>query len=248
MLAVIGGSGLYSLNGLEVEDRRFVLTRFGETSGPLVRGSLGGREIVFLARHGEDHSVAPHQINYRANVDALREAGAGRILSVATVGGIAPGCVPGALVVPDQIIDYTWGRQQTFAEVGDPVVHADFTDPYSPEWRSETLASLTALAIDHVKSGTYAATQGPRFESAAEVTRLQRDGCSVVGMTGMPEAILAREAGLDYAAVCLVGNLAAGIGGGPLRADEVIAAIEPAKEAVARLISDLLDRPAADSR
>lgn len=248
MLAVIGGSGLYSLDGLEVEDGRVVTTRFGETSGPLVRGTLGGRESVFLARHGEDHSVAPHRINYRANIDALREAGADRALSVATVGGIGPGCLPGALVVPDQIIDYTWGREQTFAEAGDPVVHPDFTEPYSPEWRSETVASLAALDIEHVDGGTYAATQGPRFESAAEVTRLQRDGCAVVGMTGMPEAILAREAGLEYSAVCAVGNLAAGIGGGPLKADEVIAAVEPAMDAVGRLIVELLDRLAGDSR
>ncbi|MCB0827648.1 MAG: S-methyl-5'-thioinosine phosphorylase [Solirubrobacterales bacterium] len=248
MLAVIGGSGLYSLDGLEVEDRRTVLTRFGETSGPVVRGSLGGRETVFLARHGEDHSVAPHRINYRANIDALREAGGDRILSIATVGGIGPGCVPGSLVVPDQMIDYTWGREQTFAEAGDPVVHTDFTEPYSPAWRAETVASLVALSIEHIDGGTYAATQGPRFESAAEVDRLRRDGCVVVGMTGMPEAVLAREAGLEYSAVCPVGNLAAGIGSGPLSADQVIEAVGPVLAAVGRLVTDLLGRATTDPR
>ncbi|MBK5109941.1 MAG: S-methyl-5'-thioinosine phosphorylase [Thermoleophilia bacterium] len=246
MLAVIGGSGLYLLGGLEVEDSRIVRNRFGATSGPLVRGRLGGEEIVFLARHGEDHSIAPHRINYRANVDALRGAGADRVLSIATVGGIGPGCTPGALVVPDQIIDYTWGREQTFSEAGDPVVHADFTDPYSPGWRSEITAALTALGIEHMDGGTYGAIQGPRFESAAEIKRLSRDGCSVIGMTGMPEAILAREAGLAYAALCPVGNLAAGIGGDPLEAEQVVAAVEPAMALVEPLVRELLDRGPAD--
>jgi 5'-methylthioinosine phosphorylase len=239
MLAAIGGSGLYALDGLEVEDRRIAETPWGEASGAVVRGRLGDRKVIFLARHGEDHSVAPHRINYRANVHALREAGADRVLSIGTVGGIGPGCTPGALVVPDQIIDYTWGRELTFSEAGDPVFHTDFTDPYSPGWRSEVLAALGFLGIGHVAGGTYGATQGPRFETAAEVIRMESDGCTIVGMTGMPEAILAREAGLDYAAVCPVGNLAAGISGTQLDAGEVIAAVEPAIASIGALIGAL---------
>ena len=248
MLAVIGGSGLYALGGLEVDFRQVADTPWGKTSAPVVGGRLGDHDLLFLARHGEDHSVAPDRINYRANVHALLEAGADRVLSIATVGGIGPGCEPGRLVVPDQLIDYTWGREQTFGGPDGPIVHADFTEPYSSRMRSEVVSSLDALGIDCIDGGIYGAVQGPRFETAAEVTRLGRDGCSVVGMTGMPETVLAREAALDYAAVCPVGNLAAGIGDGPLKGEEVIAAVGPAMAAVGPLVRELLDRGRADSR
>ena len=232
LLGVIGGSGLYGLNDKGPADAGPESTPWGPTSGP-------GAGVAFIARHGTDHSIAPHRVNYRANVHALREAGCDRILAVSSVGGIAPAFGPGELVVPDQLIDYTWGREMTFQAEGDPVVHFDFTDPYSPEWRSRVVAGLKDLEIDFIAGGTYAATQGPRFESAAEIRRLAADGCHVVGMTGMPEAILAREAGLDYAAVCPVGNLAAGIASEELRMTDVIAAVGPGMERVTRLISGL---------
>ena len=240
-IAVIGGSGLYSMDGLHARERHVVDTPFGLTSGPVTHGYLGDEPVLFLARHGEGHSVAPHRINYRANISALAEAGAERILAVSVVGGIGPGCVPGSLVVPDQLIDYTWGREHTFTEPDEPVAHPDFTHPFTPAWRSEVVTALEGLDAEFVNGGTYAATQGPRFESVAEVRRLERDGCTVVGMTGMPEAILAREAGIDYAAVCPVGNFAAGISPGELTMQEVFDAVAPVLGLMPELVRAMLE-------
>jgi 5'-methylthioinosine phosphorylase len=242
MLAVIGGSGLYSLEGLAVDDRRLVKTEFGAPSGEVVTGRFGADPLVFIARHGDDHSIAPHQVNYRANLKALEAAGTTRILAIGTVGGIAPECVPGALAVPDQIIDYTWGREHTFNPPGVAVNHEDFTWPYAPGWRHKILDALGQSGIEPdliVDGGTMGVTQGPRLETAAEVTKLARDGCDLVGMTGMPEAVLARELGIDYAAVCPVVNRAAGLKGASLDVNamgEVLkAALEPLTGLFARL-------------
>ncbi|HMU27165.1 MAG TPA: S-methyl-5'-thioinosine phosphorylase [Solirubrobacterales bacterium] len=236
LLGVIGGSGLY---GLSASGRpKAVSTPWGPASGPTVIHEVGGG-VAFIARHGADHSIAPHRVNYRANIHALREAGCDRVLAVSSVGGIAPACQPGKLVVPDQLIDYTWGREMTFQGEGDPVRHFDFTDPYSPDWRGKVIGALNELEIEFVDGGTYAAVQGPRFETAAEIRRLAADGCHIVGMTGMPEAILAREAGLDYAAVCPVGNLAAGIATEELSMDDVIGAVGSGMERVTSLITNL---------
>ncbi|MCB0868739.1 MAG: S-methyl-5'-thioinosine phosphorylase [Solirubrobacterales bacterium] len=239
LLGVIGGSGLY---GLEPDEGSVgsgpLKTPWGLTSGPMVV-SGEGEGIAFIARHGPDHSIAPHRINYRANIHALAGAGVQRILAVSSVGGIGQDCVPGSLVVPDQLIDYTFGREMTFQSEGDPVVHFDFTDPYSPGWRGTVTNALSDLDIEYLDGGTYAAVQGPRFETAAEVGRLAADGCSIVGMTGMPEAILAREAGLDYAAICPVGNLAAGISPEELKMGNVIAAVGPGMERITTLIVSL---------
>lgn len=236
LLGVIGGSGLY---GLSASGRpKAVSTPWGPASGPTVIHEVGGG-VAFIARHGTDHSIAPHRVNYRANVHALREAGCDRVLAVSSVGGIAPACQPGKLVVPDQLIDYTWGREMTFQGEGDAVRHFDFTDPYSPDWRGKVTGALSELEIEFVDGGTYAAVQGPRFETAAEIRRLAADGCHIVGMTGMPEAILAREAGLDYAAVCPVGNLAAGIATDELSMDDVIGAVGTGMERVTSLITNL---------
>ena len=236
LLGVIGGSGLY---GLSASGRqKAVSTPWGPASGPTVIHEVGGG-VAFIARHGTDHSIAPHRVNYRANVHALREAGCDRVLAVSSVGGIAPACQPGKLVVPDQLIDYTWGREMTFQGEGDAVRHFDFTDPYSPDWRGKVTGALSELEIEFVDGGTYAAVQGPRFETAAEIRRLAADGCHIVGMTGMPEAILAREAGLDYAAVCPVGNLAAGIATDELSMDDVIGAVGSGMERVTSLITNL---------
>jgi len=239
VLAVIGGSGLYRLDRLEVEESGQAETAFGRTSGQLVRGRMDGKPVLFIARHGEDHSVAPHLVNYKANVEALREAGATRVLAVCTVGSIDPSLLPGTVAVPDQIIDYTWGRGHTFHQPGDPVPHLDFTEPYSPAWRAEVLAALSSEQIGFADGATYAAVQGPRFETAAEIRRFRNDGCTIVGMTGMPEAILAREAGLEYAAVCPVGNLAAGISREELKMGDVIAAVGPGMERITSLITAL---------
>ena len=213
MLAIIGGSGLNEFSGLDVIDRRVVRTPYGEPSGALAMGRLGAREAFFLARHGERHTIPPHLVNYQANIWALREVGAVQIISVASVGGIRADLAPGMIVIPDQIIDYTWGRRGTFHDGMDvPVVHTDFTEPYDADLRGRLLAAAAAASEPIADGAVYAAMQGPRLESAAEINRLERDGADIVGMTGMPEAILAREAGLAYATITVVANHAAGRG------------------------------------
>ncbi|PWB57333.1 MAG: S-methyl-5'-thioinosine phosphorylase [Betaproteobacteria bacterium] len=213
MLAIIGGSGLAQLASLEVTRRQIVRTPYGEPSGPLTFGILGGQEVAFLARHGYGHTLAPHEINYRANLWALKEKGVTRIVAVCTVGGIAPEFGAGALAVPDQIIDYTWGRKATFFEgTGQPVVHVDFTHPYCALTRRMIVESASQAGVAVVARGTYAAVQGPRLETAAEIDRMERDGAHLVGMTGMPEAALAREQEIPYAALAVVANAAAGRG------------------------------------
>ena len=213
MLAIIGGSGLAQLADLEVVRRQIVRTPYGEPSGPLTFGRLAGGEVAFLARHGYGHTLAPHEINYRANLWALRDRGVTRILAVCTVGGIARGLGAGSLVVPDQIIDYTWGRKSTYFEGAEqPVVHVDFTHPYCGETRRMLIEGAAQAGVEVVPRGTYAAVQGPRLETVAEIDRLERDGADLVGMTGMPEAALARELGIPYAALALVANPAAGRG------------------------------------
>ena len=212
MLAIVGGSGLSQLGSLEVTQRQVVHTPYGEPSGPLVFGNILGHPVVFLARHGYGHTIPPHEVNYRANLSALHGQGAESVVSVASVGGIRSGYTPGTIAIPDQIIDYTWGRRHTFFENGAPVTHVDFTEPYSRDLRAKLLAAAAACGEAVLERAVYAVTQGPRLETAAEIERLERDGADIVGMTGMPEASLARELGLRYAAIGVVANFAAGRG------------------------------------
>jgi 5'-methylthioadenosine phosphorylase len=207
MLAIIGGSGLTQLANLDVSRREAVHTPYGEPSGPLTFGTIRGVRVMFLARHGYEHTIPPHQVNYRANLWALKEQGVREIVSV---GGIRQDLGPGKIVVPHQIIDYTWGRMHTFFENGAPVKHIDFTEPYTAALRARLLAAAGKSGESAGDGAVYAATQGPRLETAAEIDRMERDGADIVGMTGMPEAGLAREIELDYAAVAVVVNHAAG--------------------------------------
>ena len=241
MLAIIGGSGLNQLS-MAATERKAVRTPYGEPSAPLVFGRIGRRDVVFLARHGERHTFAPHEVNYRANLWALKDAGALQVLSVATVGGIRAGLAPGALLLPDQIIDYTWGRHSTYHEgPGAEVNHIDFTEPYSPALRKEIGEAARACGEQLVDGGVYATTQGPRLETAAEINRLERDGADIVGMTAMPEAALAREISLEYAAIAVVANHAAGRGDAkravPL--ERIAAVLEEAMGRVRRIIERL---------
>ncbi len=211
MLAIIGGSGLTKLSNLDQTHQEVVRTPYGEPSGALTFGNVCGRPVVFLARHGYGHTIPPHRVNYRANLWALAESGADGVVSVASVGSIRADLKPGDIVIPDQIIDYTWGRDATYFDGGNSqVTHVDFTEPYDIELRDRIAAAATSAAIDVKIGAVYAATQGPRLESKAEINRLERDGADVVGMTGMPEAVLARELRLPYAAVNVVANYAAG--------------------------------------
>ena len=213
MIAIIGGSGLTQLANLQITDRQIVRTPYGEPSGPLTFGVIGTTRVVFLARHGYGHTLAPHEINYRANLWALHARGVTHVVAICTVGGIAPALGSGTIVIPDQIIDYTWGRPSTYFEgAQQPVTHIDFTYPYSEELRQAALSAAREAGVAVTDGGTYAATQGPRLETKAEIDRLERDGATMVGMTGMPEAALARELGLPYAHVAVVVNPAAGRG------------------------------------
>jgi 5'-methylthioadenosine phosphorylase len=213
LIAIIGGSGLTQLANLEITARRIVRTPYGEPSGPLTFGHIGATEAVFLARHGYGHTLAPHEVNYRANLWALQAQGVTRVIAVATVGGIAPGLGAGDIALPEQIIDYTWGRPSTFFEGSEqPVTHIDFTYPYDEPTREILVRAARAAGVPLVVGGTYGATQGPRLETKAEIDRMERDGATMVGMTGMPEAALARELKLAYAALTVVVNPAAGRG------------------------------------
>jgi len=237
-LAVIGGTGVYALADLADVETLQPVTRYGAPSGPLRIGRLAGKRVAFLARHGEGHALPPHAINYRANLAALRDLGVARVLAVNTVGGITERFGPRVLACPDQLIDYTWGRISSVCDAdaaGGPageVLHVDFGDPYTSSLRRAVLGAAASAGVHLVDGGCYGATQGPRLETKAEIARMRRDGCDLVGMTGMPEAGLARELGLDYACLAIVANWAAGAGPGP---DEVIT------------LKDVLDNVAAVS-
>ncbi|WP_457095808.1 S-methyl-5'-thioinosine phosphorylase [Lysobacter sp. P5_B9] len=232
-LAIIGGTGLYKLAELEDVEAHQPVTHYGALSGPVRVGMLDGHRVAFLARHGEGHSLPPHKINYRANLAALKALGAQRVLALNTVGGITERFGPRVLACPDQLIDYTWGRISTICEEpGTEVLHVDFGEPYTRSLRHAVLAAAAGAKVTLADGGCYGATQGPRLETRAEIARMRRDGCDLVGMTGMPEAGLAREMGLDYACLAIVANWAAGAGPDP---DEVIT------------LQDVLDNVAAAS-
>jgi 5'-methylthioinosine phosphorylase len=243
-LAIIGGTGLYQFDGLQDIETHQPVTRYGALSGPVRVGTLAGRRVAFLARHGEGHSLPPHKVNYRANLAALQALGARRVLALNTVGGITDAFGPRVLACPDQLIDYTWGRISTLCEEeGTEVLHVDFGEPYTSSLRAQVLEAARVAGVPLVDGGCYGATQGPRLETRAEIARMRRDGCDLVGMTGMPEAGLARELGLEYACLAIVANWAAGAGPDPDEAitlDEVLANVAAAGAGVSRLLAALL--------
>ena len=246
MLAVIGGTGLTQLANLDVSRRQVVRTPYGEPSGPLTFGVIRGVSVIFLARHGYGHTIPPHRVNYRANLWALKEQGAREVVSVVSVGGIRHDLGPGKIVIPHQIVDYTWGRMNTFFEGDAPVKHIDFTQPYAAGLRTRLLAAARGSGEAAADGAVYAATQGPRLETAAEIDRLEREGADIVGMTGMPEAALAREIDLDYAAIALVVNHAAGRGASVrgVSLEQIEEVLKDAVGRVCRIIEALVEAAA----
>ena len=240
-LAIIGGSGLTSLKNLEVTRREVVYTPYGEPSGPLTHGTLCGKAVVFLPRHGYGHTIPPHMINYRANLQALKQIGVKKVIAVAAVGSIRADLVPGSMVIPDQIIDYTWARAHTFFDGGGtPVTHIDFTHPYSAELRALLLKGCASAGLACSSQATYGATQGPRLETTAEINRMERDGCDIVGMTGMPEAALAAELGLAYATCAVVANMGAGRGADGISMVDIEYNLKQAMENVRTLLEHVI--------
>lgn len=226
-LGVIGGTGLTSFDSLQVTGREYVRTPWGEPSSPLIHGQIGERVVIFIARHGEQSTIPPHRVNYRANLWAMQAAGVREVVGVAAVGGIGDGMTAGRLVIPDQLIDYTYGRDHTFFEDAlDKVHHIDFSCPYCGSLRRALLDAARTAGIDLEDGGVYGATQGPRLETEAEIDRMERDGCDLVGMTGMPEASLARELGLCYASCSVVANRAAGRSTGAITMADIHACLD----------------------
>ena len=245
MLAIIGGSGLTRLSTLAVAHREVIRTPYGEPSSALNFGQVAGRDVVFLARHGHGHSIPPHRVNYRANLWALKHRNVDAILAVASVGAIASAYAPGDLVLPHQLIDYTNGRQSTFFDGEDRrVVHVDFTHPYSA---NRCIAAARAAGVAVHDGGIYGAVSGPRLETAAEIDRMERDGATVVGMTGMPEAVLARELGIAYVGIDVVVNQAAGRGDSAqaISIERIAGVLESAMDKVKTLIGHLVQESAA---
>ncbi|MEQ8861091.1 MAG: S-methyl-5'-thioinosine phosphorylase [Pseudomonadales bacterium] len=232
--AVIGGSGALPL-ALSLQPVEVPESRYGSASADVLAGEVGTQTVLFLARHGTPHRIAPHDINYRANIDVLRGLGVEGVIALNTVGGISASAVAGSLHLPDQIIDYTWGREHTFSDA-EELIHADFADPFADGLRRRLRQAGDAAGVAVHQGGVYGATQGPRFETAAEIERMARDGCDLVGMTGMPEAALAREAGLPYAMLSLVVNPAAGRARDPFDLDAIAAVSAAGMADVERLL------------
>jgi 5'-methylthioadenosine phosphorylase/5'-methylthioinosine phosphorylase len=247
LIAIIGGSGFESLPLLENASAKPVETPYGPPSAPIRRGSIGGQTVLYLARHGDRHQIPPHRVNYRANLWALQREGAVDVVGMGAVGGIGPGFGPGTFAVPDQIIDYTHGRAHTYFD-GEPaaVEHIELGEPFCADLRGRLLAACTAAGVGAVDGGTYGATQGPRLETAAEITRLERDGCHLVGMTAMPEAALARELGLCFATLAFVVNWAAGKGSGPIQMADVAASMAACVGRIPGILAALVDAGTAD--
>ncbi len=239
--AIIGGSGLATIESISIIETKLFNTPYGEPSSTCVIGQIKGNHVIFLARHGDPHTIAPHKINYRANLWALKEAGAEQIIAIAAVGGISPEMKPAHIAIPEQIIDYSYGREHSFfAEDSDPVQHIDFSYPYNDTLRQKLINSAQSLKFTIQQNGVYGCTQGPRLETAAEISRMERDGCDLVGMTGMPEAALARELGIPYACCAVIANWAAGKSKGEISMTEILTNLKQGMGDAERLLQQFL--------
>lgn len=239
-IGLIGGSGLDSWGapGREIN----APTPFGDASAALALFALHGHELLFLPRHGTRHDIAPHRVNYRANIHALHEHGATAVITINAVGSMNRSMPPGSLAVPDQLVDYTWGREQSFCD-GDcgALEHVEFAEPFTPGWRNRLIAAAADVRITVADRACVAVTQGPRLETAAEIQRLIRDGCDLVGMTNMPEAGLARELGLPYATLAIVSNFAAGLEAEPITHADIQHTLAGSMERARQVLEKLLE-------
>ena len=240
-LAIIGGTGISELEGLEVVGEHSIGTPYGATSRPVQEGRWGDTTVYFLQRHGSPNAIPPHLINYRANLWALHSLGVEGVFAINTVGGITPEMQTGRLVFPDQLIDDTWGREHTFDDGNSgSLMHIDFTEPYDRGLRRALINAAQGVRIAHEPVAVHGVTQGPRLETAAEVQRMARDGCDIVGMTGMPEAALARELGLPFASICMVVNPAAGLDDLPLSIDTMREILAREATVVRQLLTEVI--------
>ncbi len=238
-LALIGGTGLYQLTDYKIVKEHEIKSQYGATSTKIYEVSLNNSFIYFLSRHGEQHQIAPHLINYRANIDALKQCGVTDIVSINAVGGINSKCSPASIALPNQIIDYTHSREHTFFDANKKVSYCDFSQPYSPTLQLYIKNILNKLNISYFDGGVYGCTQGPRLETVAEIKRMRNDGCDLVGMTAMPEAILAKEAGINYMSCCIVVNWAAGINGESIDMEAIQQNLNIGMQKIAKLIAQL---------
>lgn len=242
-IAIIGGSLLGEINGLRDITEERISTPFGEPSDACITGSIDNADVVYLNRHGRSHHIAPHLVNYRANMFVLKVLDVTHVIAVTAVGGITGIMSPMQWVVPDQIIDYSYGREQTYNEYNDePVNHIDFTSPFTDSLRKKLQQAVTMNGLTCQAQATYGVTQGPRLETIAEIQRMERDGCDIVGMTAMPEAALARELELDYATLSLVVNRAAGMGEGAdvISMDEINQRIDEGNKQIEMIIQSAI--------
>ncbi len=239
-LAIIGGTGLTQLSDLKIIKREQLTTPYGAPSAEFVTGELNNIPVLFLARHGNPHRIAPHRINYRANIWGLKQLGVDQIIAVAAVGGITGDMAPAHIAIPDQIVDYSYGRKHTFFE-DETVTHIDFSYPYSQKLRSCLIRAAAHADIKISPLGTYGCTQGPRLETAAEIRRMEQDGCDLVGMTGMPEAALAKELSMDYAVICVIANWAAGKSEGEITMAEIERHLHKGMADTAELLKALVE-------
>ncbi len=241
-IAIIGGSGLYNFQGLTIDKTVSVTTPYGEPSDDITVGKFENHTVLFLPRHGKSHQTPPHKVNYRANIWALKQLGAETIITVNSVGGISESLRPGDIVIPDQIIDYTHSRENTFYDdFSDGIQHVEFAYPFSQSLREVIIRSIEQPSEYLIcSSGVYGCVQGPRLESAAEIRRMGRDGCTIVGMTAMPEAVLARELGIPYAGICTVANMAAGLGDERITMEDILEVMEKGLSHIQALIRNTL--------
>lgn len=241
MIGLIGGSGLSQLDGVILQEQMQRATPFGEPSAPLMVGTFAGKEVAFLPRHGEHHTIPPHLINYRANIWAMHQLGVEQILAVASVGGITEEYKPGVIALPDQLIDYSWGRESSFASEDFAAdKHIDFTYPFDETLRQQIQLAANSEEMSVIDGGSYAVTQGPRLETAAEIGRFKKDGADMVGMTAMPEAVLARELNIAYASIAVVANHAAGLSSHPLTIEAILETMEESMVQVHRLLKGVI--------